>query len=420
MLRQQPDAVLAGYRKKHVEGPVDQVLAMDTQRREILRQVEQLKAERNRASEEVARLKKQGLDPKALIGRTREQGAQILAFEQRLKPLEADLQRLMLELPNVPDASVPDGQDANDNIVINVVGEPATPAFDMKSHWEIGEQLGILDVERARKISGARFSILKGFGARLSRALINLMIAEASARGYEEVAPPYLVTGDAMIGTGQFPKFIDDVFQVTPHHLYLIPTAEVPLTNLHRDEILAASDLPRSYCAYTACFRSEAGAAGRDTRGLVRQHQFDKVELVKLVDPALGLSELEQMRQDAAHILDLLQLPYRTVLLCGGDMGFGQAKTYDLEVWMPSYDRYVEISSVSLMGDFQARRAGIRFRPAGSKSTEYVATLNGSALAVGRTIAALLENWQTADGRIAIPQKLQPYLGGETAFPARP
>lgn len=420
MLRQQSDAVLAGYRKKHVEGPVEQVLAMDAQRREILRQVEQLKAERNRASEEVARLKKRGQDPTALIGRTREQGAQILAFEQQLKPLEENLQRLMLELPNVPDASVPEGQDANDNIVVDVVGELPLLTFDLKPHWEIGEQLGILDVERARKISGARFSILKGFGARLSRALINLMITEAMARGYEEVAPPYLVTEDAMIGTGQFPKFIDDVFQVTPHHLYLIPTAEVPLTNLHRDEILAAADLPRLYCAYTACFRSEAGAAGRDTRGLVRQHQFDKVELVKLVDPASGLIELEKMRQDAAHILDVLQLPYRTVLLCGGDMGFSQAKTYDLEVWMPSYDRYVEISSVSLMGDFQARRAGIRFRPTGSKSTEYVATLNGSALAVGRTIAALLENHQTADGRIAIPPKLQPYLGGETVFPARP
>ncbi|MCL8207394.1 MAG: serine--tRNA ligase [Actinomycetia bacterium] len=418
LLRQNPEAFRAGYRKKHIEAPVDEVLAVDADRRQLLAEVERLKAARNQASEEVARRKKRGEDASALIAETRQLGEQIAACEARLKPLEERLNRLLLELPNPPHESVPEGEDADDNVVVETVSGVTPQGFRPRPHWEIGEALDILDFERARKLSGARFSVLKGFGAALSRALVNLMLEEARRRGYEEIAPPYLVLPEAMVGTGQFPKFVEDAFHVVPHDLYLIPTAEVPVTNLHRDEILQASDLPRYYCAYSACFRAEAGAAGRDTRGLIRQHQFDKVELVKLVRMENGLDELEGLRRDAAHILDLLQLPYRVVLLCGGDMGFSQAKMYDLEVWMPSYERYVEISSVSFFGDFQARRAGIRCRVPGSKTLEYVATLNGSALAVGRTIAAILENYQTADGGVVVPEALRPYLGGLERYPA--
>jgi seryl-tRNA synthetase len=418
LLRQNPEAYRAGYRKKHIEAPVDEVLAVDADRRQLLAEVERLKAARNQASEEVARRKKRGEDASALIAETRQLGEQIAACEARLKPLEERLNRLLLELPNPPHESVPEGDDADDNVVVETVSGVTAQGFRPRPHWEVGEALDILDFERARKLSGARFSVLKGFGAALSRALVNLMLEEAARRGYEEIAPPYLVLPEAMVGTGQFPKFVEDAFHVVPHDLYLIPTAEVPVTNLHRDEILQASDLPRYYCAYSACFRAEAGAAGRDTRGLIRQHQFDKVELVKLVRMENGLDELEGLRRDAAHILNLLQLPYRVVLLCGGDMGFSQAKMYDLEVWMPSYERYVEISSVSYFGDFQARRAGIRCRVPGTKTLEYVATLNGSALAVGRTIAAILENYQTADGGVVVPEALRPYLGGLERYPA--
>lgn len=418
LLRQNPDAFRAGYRKKHLDAPVDEVLAVDAERRQLLADVERLKAARNQASEEVARRKKTGQDASALIAETRKLGEQIAEYEARLKPVEERLNRLLLELPNPPHESVPEGAGAEDNVVVETVSGVMPRGFQPRPHWEIGETLDILDFERARKLAGARFSVLKGFGAALSRALVNLMLEEARRRGYEEIAPPYLVLPEAMVGTGQFPKFVDDAFHVVPHDLYLIPTAEVPVTNLHRDEILSASDLPRYYCAYSACFRAEAGAAGRDTRGLIRQHQFDKVELVKLVRMENGLDELEGLRRDAAHILDVLQLPYRVVLLCGGDMGFSQAKMYDLEVWMPSYERYVEISSVSFFGDFQARRAGIRCRVPGSKALEYVATLNGSALAVGRTIAAILENYQTADGAVVVPEALRPYLGGVERYPA--
>jgi seryl-tRNA synthetase len=418
LLRQNPDAFRAGYRKKHLDAPVDEVLATDAERRQLLAEVEKLKAARNQASEDVARRKKAGQDASELIVETRRLGEQIAEYEARLKPVEERLNRLLLELPNPPHESVPEGEGAEDNVVVETVSGVTPQDFEPRPHWEIGEALDILDFERARKLSGARFSVLKGFGAALSRALVNLMLEEARRRGYEEIAPPYLVLPEAMVGTGQFPKFVDDAFHVVPQDLYLIPTAEVPVTNLHRDEILSASDLPRYYCAYSPCFRAEAGAAGRDTRGLIRQHQFDKVELVKLVRMEDGLDELEGLRRDAAHILDVLRLPYRVVLLCGGDMGFSQAKMYDLEVWMPSYQKYVEISSVSFFGDFQARRAGIRCRVPGSKALEYVATLNGSALAVGRTIAAILENYQTADGAVIVPEALRPYLGGIERYPA--
>jgi seryl-tRNA synthetase len=416
LIRQHPDLVKAGHRKKGVDAPVDEVLRLDSERRRILQRLEELKAERNRASEVVAQKKKRGEAADDLIATTRTLGKEIAALEQELRPVEDTLQARMLELPNIPHDSVPEGRGEEDNPVVATWGTPRADA--VLPHWDLGETLDIIDFDRARKLSGSRFSVLKGFGAELSRALINFMLDEAQARGYREVAPPYLVLEDALYGTGQFPKFREDVFRVVPDDLYLIPTAEVPLTNLHRDEILTADQLPVHYCGYTACFRSEAGAAGRDTRGLVRQHQFDKVELVTLAAPERGLDELEKMRDDAENILRRLELPYRTVEHCTGDLGFGHHKAYDLEVWMPSYGRYVEISSVSLMSDFQARRAGIRYRPEGSRQTEFVYTLNGSALAVGRTVAAILENYQTADHQgVEIPAALAPYLRGRTRYP---
>lgn len=418
LIREDPAGVKAGHRKKGLVAPVDAVLERDRERRNLLQELELKKAERNRASEEVARLKKRGQSAATLIADAKRLGAEIAEGEERLRPLEEELNRLLLELPNIPHASVPDGAGEEDNPVVQVEGALPRFEFPVRAHWEMGDQLGLMDFERARKLSGSRFVALTGFGSQLSRALINFMLHEAGTRGYVEVSPPYLVLADAMVGTGQFPKFVDDVFRVEPHGLYLIPTAEVPLTNLHRGEILPEDVLPINYCAHTPCFRSEAGAAGRDTRGLVRLHQFDKVELVKLVTPERGLDALETMRRDAAHVLDLLELPYRVVEHCGGDLGFGHAKAYDIEVWMPSYGRYVEISSVSLFGDFQARRAGIRYRPTGSKTTEFVATLNGSALAVGRTMAALMENRQELDGGFSIPARLAPYLNGVDHWPA--
>jgi seryl-tRNA synthetase len=408
-VRQNPELVRAGYRKKHVEAPLDEVLQLDAERRRILSRLEQLKAERNRASEQVARLKKAGVAADDLIEATRRLGDEIGVLEASLRPIEEQFQARMLELPNVPHESVPDGEDEEDNPVVETWGEPRHDV--VAPHWEIGEALGWLDFERARKLAGSRFTVLRGMGARVNRALITFMLDEALAHGYVELAPPYLTLEDMLVGTGQFPKFREDVFHIVPEDLFLIPTAEVPLTNYHRDEILPESALPVKYCAYTACFRSEAGAAGRDTRGLIRQHQFDKVELVKIVHPAEGLQELEAMREDAARVLRRLGLPYRVVEHCGGDLGFGHYKAYDLEVWMPSYGRYVEISSVSLMSDFQARRAGLRFRTNDRKSVEFPYTLNGSALAVGRTLAAILENYQTKDGTIELPEALTPYLG---------
>lgn len=414
-IRDNPSEVKTLLAKKRVPtASVDQVLELDARWRQQLVDLEALKAERNRVSLEIAAKKRQGDDTQLQILQMRAVGEEITQLETSVGPLREQLRQLMLTIPNPPQAEVPDGSDASHNLEVYQHGTIPQFGFRPKPHWEIGEALGILDFERARKISGARFTVLQGAGARLSRVLIHWMLDRAVERGYQEVAPPYLVNAEAMVGTGQFPKFVDDVFRVVPHEYYLIPTAEVPLTNLHREEILEEQSLPRKYTAYTASFRAEAGAAGRDTRGLIRQHQFDKVELVQLVTPGAARTALEEMRRDAEHLLEALALPFRTVLLCGGDMGFGQAMSYDLEVWLPSYERYVEISSVSLMTDFQARRAEIRFRPDGVKKTEYVHTLNGSALAVGRTLAAILENYQTAAGHVTIPEVLRPYWHGES------
>lgn len=411
-IRQNPQEIEHLLAKKHVIVDLNQVKVLDQKRREILAQIEGLKAERNQNSERVAAKKKRGEDASDLIEATRTIGEQIRDLEASIEPLDGELRTFLLTVPNIPLPEVPDGSSSDDNVEMHRWGQLPAFHFEPLPHWDLGERLGIFDFERARKITGARFSVLKGLGSRLSRALIDYMLDHARDRGYLEISPPYMVNYDSMVGTGQFPKFIDDAFGVTPAGYYLIPTAEVPLTNLHRGEILASDALPIKYTAYTASFRAEAGAAGRDTRGLIRQHQFDKVELVRIVEPEQSSAAMEEMLRDAETILEELEVPYRTVLLCGGDMGFGQAKTYDIEVWMPSYGRYVEISSVSNMTDFQARRAEIRYRPKGSKKTELVHTLNGSALAVGRTIAALVENYQTASGHVRIPAALQSYMSG--------
>ncbi|PSR33971.1 MAG: serine--tRNA ligase [Sulfobacillus benefaciens] len=411
-IRQNPQEIEHLLAKKHVIVDLNQVNVLDQKRREILAQIEGLKAERNQNSERVAAKKKRGEDASDLIDATRAIGEQIRDLEASIEPLDGELRTFLLTVPNVPLPEVPDGSSSDDNVEMHRWGQLPEFHFEPLPHWDLGERLGIFDFERARKITGARFSVLKGLGSRLSRALIDYMLDHARDRGYLEISPPYMVNYDSMVGTGQFPKFVDDAFGVTPAGYFLIPTAEVPLTNLHRGEILAFDALPIKYTAYTASFRAEAGAAGRDTRGLIRQHQFDKVELVRIVEPDQSPAAMEEMLRDAETILEELEVPYRTVLLCGGDMGFGQAKTYDIEVWMPSYGRYVEISSVSNMTDFQARRAEIRYRPKGSKKTELVHTLNGSALAVGRTIAALVENYQTASGHVRIPAALQSYMSG--------
>jgi len=420
ILRSEPERVRDGYRVKHVEAPWQRVVELDQAHRALLQELEDKKARRNQATQTVARLRREraeGAD--ALIEETRRLGQEIRELEAAHQPIQDELERLMWELPNLPDPSVPEGDGEQDNPVVAVWGEPRPDSANVLPHWDAGVATEILDFQRAQKLAGPRFVVLKGFGATLSRGLITFMLADAVEHGYLEIAPPLLANSEAFYGSGQFPKFVEDVFRVVPQDLYLIPTAEVPLVNLRRDEVLSADELPLHYTAYTPSFRSEAGAAGRDTRGLIRRHQFDKVELVVVSVPERGHEELETMRRESARLLELLELPYRTVEHCGGDLGFAHAKSYDHEVWMPSYGRYVEISSVSLMGDFQARRAKIRFRAQGQHATVYPVTLNGSALAVGRTMAAIMENHQTVDGGFRIPSALQPYVGGRTVFDPR-
>ena len=411
-IRQETELVRLLLAKKGAVVDFTILMARDADHRRLLAEMEQFKAERNRVSGEVARLKQAKQDADPLIAEMRRVGGQIAELEGRVRELESLLRDELLTVPNPPAEDVPNGTTEDDNQEVKRWGEVPVFSFEARPHWEIGEALGVLDFERGRKLAGARFTLFAGLGARMVRALINFMLDHNRRRGYVEMAPPYLVNRESLMGTGQLPKFADDVFRVVPHDYYLIPTAEVPLTNMHRDEILSENDLPIRYTGYTASFRAEAGSAGRDTRGIIRQHQFDKVELVQFVKPGEGAAALGTMVQDAEDILEQLGLSYRTVLLCGGDMGFAQEKTYDLEVWMPSYKRYVEISSCSFMGDFQARRANIRYRPATSKKTEFVNTLNGSALAVGRTFAAILENFQQEDGTVVVPSVLRPYLDG--------
>lgn len=386
---------------------------IDSKRRELLPALESLRHQRNQVSEEIAAMKKRGEDASGVIGKMKMVSAEIKEKESLLTRIEEELHPILMVIPNMPHESVVVGKDETDNPVIRKWGEMRAMDFDPLPHWEIGEKLGVLDFARASKIAGARFALYTGPGAKLERALINFMLdLHTKEHGYTEVLPPFMVNAASMTGTGQLPKFKEDLFKIENWDFYLIPTAEVPVTNIHREEILAEEDLPVYYVSYTPCFRSEAGSYGKDTRGLIRQHQFNKVELVKFSKPEESYDELEKLTANAEEILRRLGLPYRVVSLCTGDLGFSSAKTYDLEVWLPGQSLYREISSCSNFGDFQARRAGIRFKRKGASGTELVHTLNGSGLAVGRTLVAVLENYQQKDGSVVIPEALIPYMGG--------
>lgn len=393
---------------------LDKFEQLDTVRRELIVEVERLKNKRNEVSQQIAKMKKEKQNTDDMIAEMRKVGEEIKSLDQRLREVEEELEQLLLSIPNIPHESVPIGETEDDNVEVRKWGEIRKFNFTPKPHWEIATELGILDFERAAKVTGSRFVFYKGLGARLERALISFMLdLHIEEHGYEELMPPYLVNRASLTGTGQLPKFGDDAFLVESEDYFLIPTAEVPVTNFHRDEILQADELPKNYVAYSACFRSEAGAAGRDTRGLIRLHQFNKVELVKFVKPEDSYRELEILTGHAEKVLQLLNLPYRVMSMCTADLGFTAAKKYDIEVWLPSYETYREISSCSNFEDFQARRANIRYRPEAKGKPEYVHTLNGSGLAIGRTVAAILENYQQEDGSVVIPEVLRPYMGGK-------
>jgi seryl-tRNA synthetase len=419
-IRANVDTVKQAIESKGEQASLDQFLQLDARRRDILVEVEQLKNQRNLASKEVARRKRTKEDASELIEETKQVGQRIKELDGELKTVEEELEYQLLTIPNLPHASVPVGADDKENVFLRDWGTPPTFDFVPKPHWEIGTDLDIIDWERGVKVTGARFVVYKGWGARLHRAVINFMLdVHINQHGYTEVAPPYIVNRTSMTGTGQLPKFEEDAFKLANEDWFLNPTAEVPVTNLYRDEILDGSRLPIYHVAYCPSFRSEVGSAGRDTRGVIRMHQFHKVELVKFVHPETSYAEMEKLLGDAEHILQLLGLPYRIMQMCTGDLGFTASKKYDPEVWMPSYDRYVEISSVSNFEDFQARRANIRFRPEPKAKPEYVHTLNGSGLAIDRTVAAILENYQTAAGCVIVPEVLRPYLGIDKIGPAR-
>ncbi|MEO8027019.1 MAG: serine--tRNA ligase [Bryobacteraceae bacterium] len=392
---------------------------LDTQRRAALTEAEQLKAAKNTESAEIGKLKKAGVDTATQQEKVREIGDRIKALDEKASALDEEFQSLLQGVPNVPHESVPKGKDAEDNVEIKRWGTPRTFDFEPKPHWDLGPELGILDFERAAKITGARFAVYMGLGAKLERALANFMLdVHTKEHGYTEVLPPFLINSASLYGTGNLPKFAADLFKIENTDFWLAPTAEVPVTNLFRDETLEADRLPISYCAYTACFRSEAGAYGRDVRGIIRQHQFQKVEVVKFTRPEDSFEQHEKLTSDAEQILEKLGLPYRRMLLCTGDMGFSSAKTYDLEVWLPGQSAYKEISSCSNFEAFQARRANIRCKSGKGKS-EFAHTLNGSGLAVGRTWVAVVENYQQADGSVVVPEALQPYLGTDVIRPAK-
>jgi seryl-tRNA synthetase len=387
---------------------------LDQKRRELLTKSEQLKSKRNNVSQQIAQMKREKQNADHLIQEMREVGDEIKELDHQLKTVEEELQQLLLSIPNIPHESVPVGDSEDDNVEIRRWGEIKTFDFDPKPHWDLADQLGILDFERAAKVTGSRFVFYRGLGARLERALISFMIdLHVEEHGYEEILPPYMVNRSSMTGTGQLPKFEEDAFLIEKEDYFLIPTAEVPVTNYFRDEILDGDQLPIAFAAYSACFRSEAGSAGRDTRGLIRQHQFNKVELVRIVKPEDSYAELEKLTGHAEKVLQLLGLPYRVMSMCTADLGFTAAKKYDIEVWLPSYNTFREISSCSNFEAFQARRANIRFRREKNAKPEHVHTLNGSGLAIGRTVAAILENYQQADGSVIIPEVLRPYMGGK-------
>lgn len=410
-VRENIDVVRDALRKRGYEVSLSDFLSLEEERLRLLKESEELRNRRNVVSEEIGRLKRQGQKAEDLIVEMKTVSERIKEIEDLLKSVEDKTKAFLLNLPNIPHESVPVGKDETENIEVRRWGEPRGFDFEPLNHWDIAETLDIIDFDRGAKIAGARFSVMKGAGARLERALMNFMLDLNTSKGYKEIFPPILVNRESMTGTGQLPKFAEELFRTVDPEFYLIPTAEVPVTNIHREEILKESDLPIYYTAYTPCFRREAGSYGRDVRGLIRQHQFNKVELVKFVKPEDSYTELESLTRDAEDILQRLGLPYRVVALCTGDLGFSAAKTYDLEVWLPGQKRYREISSCSNFEDFQARRANIRFRREGKKGTEFVHTLNGSGLAIGRTVVAILENYQQKDGTVVIPEVLRSYMG---------
>jgi seryl-tRNA synthetase len=412
-IRDNPDLLRDSFRKRHVEFDLDGLLSTEQQRRDLLFEVEQLKHDRNKSSQEIAQLKKEGKDASDQIARMRKVSDEIKRLDAEIRDKETEVRAQLLLVPNVPHESVPEGEDERDNREERLWGEPREYSFAPKHHADVGEALGILDFERGARISRARFTLSVGMGARIERALMNFMLdLHTREHGYTEVLPPFLVNADTMTGTGNLPKFAEDLFKCENEDLYLVPTAEVPVTNIHKGEIIDGDKLPILYTAYTPCFRSEAGSYGKDTRGLMRQHQFNKVELVHICTPETSYDELERLTANAEEVLKRLELPYRVVTLSSGDMGFAAARTYDIEVWVPAQNRYREISSCSNCTDFQARRANIRFRREARGKPEFVHTLNGSGIAIGRTVVAILENCQEADGTVTVPEKLRPYLDG--------
>lgn len=416
LIRQEPETVKAALKRRKVEDSVvDEIRALDEQRRNILYEVEQLKNKQNTVSKQIPQYKKEGKDTTEIFAEMKTLSDKIKEDDTNIRELEAKIEQLMLTIPNIPNDTVPDGDTDEDNVEIRRFGEPTAFSFEPKAHWDIGDELGILDPQTAAKVTGTRFTFYKGLGARLERAVINFYLnTHTEQHGYTEIFPPYMVHRNSMVGTGQLPKFEEDAFKVMDTDYFLIPTAEVPVTNMYRDSILTGEELPIKHVAYSACFRAEAGSAGRDTRGLIRQHQFNKVELVKFVKPENSYQELELLVNDAENVLKALNIPYRVVKICVGDLGFTAAMKYDIEVWMPSYNRYVEISSCSNFEDFQARRANIKYKEDVKAKPQFVHTLNGSGVAIGRTVAAILENFQNEDGSVTIPEVLVPYMGGVT------
>ncbi|MBO8143135.1 MAG: serine--tRNA ligase [Thermodesulfobacterium sp.] len=415
LIREKPEWVKERLRTRGEDYPIEEILSIDKKRRELIQRVENLRHIRREKSEKIGRLKKEGKKEEAesLSKEVKSLGNELRELEKELREVEEELKQRLSLIPNIPHESVPVGKDETENVVVKRWGDLPEFDFEPKPHWEIGEALGILDFERASKITGSRFVVYWNEGALLERALINFMLdLHIKKHGYKEVLPPFIVNERALFGTGQLPKFKEDLFKLEEWDYYLVPTAEVPVTNIHQNEILPEEVLPLYYTAYTPCFRSEAGSYGKDVRGIIRQHQFNKVELVKFVLPETSYDELESLLLDAEEVLQLLGLPYRVVVLCTGDLGFGAAKTYDIEVWAPGQNRFVEISSCSNFEDFQARRANIRYRPKGGGKPRFVHTLNGSGLAVGRTVMAILENYQQEDGSVVIPEVLRPYMDG--------
>ena len=411
ILRTEPEKIKEALKNRNNDLDITPAIELDLKRRELLGKVEQMKAKQNEITKQIPAMKKAGENTDAIFAEMKELSGEIKELDSEVSDIDAKLRDFMLRIPNIPSAKSPIGADDSQNKEIRKWSAPREFDFEAKAHWDIGTDLDILDFDRGAKISGTRFTVYKGLGARLERSVIQYFLNTHTANGYTEIFPPYMVNRASMTGTGQLPKFEEDAFKVANNGYFLIPTAEVPVTNLHRDEILDGTKLPVKYCAYSACFRAEAGSAGRDTRGLIRQHQFNKVELVKFARPENSYDELESLTNDAERLLQGLNIPYRVVCLSTGDLGFSSACTYDIEVWMPSYGRYVEISSCSNFEDYQARRANIRFKDSAKDKAQFVHTLNGSGLAVGRTVAAILENYQNADGSVTVPDALVQYMG---------